>query len=328
MLVFTAYYFRKQGEVVFSISWFLLFLLPVINIILLQAASMMADRYAYFSLMGFALALAFIISKARKEVAIAIVLIICVAYSLVDIRRNNYWKDDHAFYSQMIKDSPDMALGYNDLGIYYFKKGDMVNAEKYLTIAATKKDITARLLGANAAVFWQADKLDIAEKLLLRQLELEPSNPQPYVMLKMIYERKGNKALAKSYGDKASALFPGIEEMMKQRVIEVCRQAESFIAMRSFERAENLLREAMIINPDFVPALIDMGGLSAEKGDLAKAEKYLTRATALEPFNASAHYNLSMVYQMQGKTAEAEQEMKKFKEAEALSQQKETKPRQ
>ena len=115
---------------------------------------------------------------------------------------------------------------------------------------------------------------------------------------------------------------------MKQRVIEVCRQAEAYIAMRSFERAENLLREALIINPDFVPALIDVGGLNAEKGDFAKAEKYLTRAITLEPFNATAHYNLSMVYQMQGKMTEAENELKKFKEAEALSQKKETKPRQ
>jgi tetratricopeptide (TPR) repeat protein len=328
MLVITAYYFRKQGEVVLSISWFLLFLLPVINIILLQAASLMADRYAYIPLMGFALALAFIITKARKEAAIAIVLIICGSYAVVDIKRNNYWKDDHAFYSQMIMDSPEMALGYNDLGLYYFKKGDMASAEKYLTIAGTKKDITARLLGANASVFWQADKFDTAEKLLLRQLELEPSNPQPYVMLKMIYEKKGNKAMAKSYGDKAAAMFPGIEEMMKQRVIEVCRQAESFIAMRSFERAENLLREAIIINPDFVPALIDMGGLNAEKGDFVKAEKYLTRAIALEPQNSAAHYNLGQVYQMQGKNAAAAEELKKANEAEELSHRKMTRPQQ
>jgi tetratricopeptide (TPR) repeat protein len=328
LLIFAAYYYRKQGEVILSISWFLLFLLPVINIIQLQAASQMADRYAYISLMGFALALAFIISKVRKEAAVASVLIICVAYALVDIKRNNYWKDDYAFYSQMMKDSPDMALGYNDLGIYYFKKGDMVNAEKYLTIAGTKKDITARLLGANAGVFWQAEKFDVAEKLLIRQMELEPTNPQPYIMLKMIYEKKGSKELAKSYGDKAEAMFPGIEQMMKQRVVEVCRQAESFIAMRSYERAENLLREAIIINPDFVPALVDMGGLSAEKGDFTKAEKYLTRATALEPLNAAAHYNLAQVYLMQGKNAEAEVEMKKVNDAEAISQQKVTKPQQ
>jgi len=322
ILLLTGYYFRKQGEVVLSITWFLLFLLPVINIILFPSASLMADRYAYFPLMGFALALAFIINKVRKEAAIALVLIICCTYALVDIRRNNYWKDDFAFYSQMIKDSPEMALGYNDLGVYYFRKGDLANAEKYLTIANTKKDITERLLGANAGIFWQMDKIDIAEKLLLRQLELEPSNPQPYVMLKMIYLKKGNNALAESYGAKASALFPGIEEAMQQRVIGVCRRAEKLIAMGSYERAEKLLQEAIIINPDFVPALVDLGRVSAEKGDLAKAVKYLTRATSLEPHNASARYNLSQAYQMQGRTVEAEQELKKAKDTEELLKQK------
>lgn len=322
ILLFTGYYFRKQGEIVLSITLFLLFLLPVINIILFPSASLMADRYAYFPLMGFALALAFLITKVRKEAAIAIVLIICSAYAVVDIRRNNYWKDDHAFYSQMIKDSPEMALGYYDLGVYYFRNGDLANAEKYLTIANTKKDITERLLGANAGIFWQIDKIDIAEKLLLRQLELEPSNPQPYIMLKMIYLKQGNKALAESYGAKASALFPGIEAAMEQRVMGLCRRAEKFIAMRSFERGEKLLKEAIIINPDFVPALFDLGGLSAEKGDLVKAVNYFTRVTSLEPLNASAHYNLSRVYQMQGRATEAAQELKKGKEAEELSKQK------
>src|SRR5262245_12092037 len=61
ILVYTGYHFRKQGEVVLSISWFFLFLLPVVNIIQLNAASLISDRYAYFSLMGFALALAFIV---------------------------------------------------------------------------------------------------------------------------------------------------------------------------------------------------------------------------------------------------------------------------
>jgi protein O-mannosyl-transferase len=322
ILLFTGYYFRKQGEIVFSITWFLLFLLPVINIILFPSASLMADRYAYFPLMGFALALAFIITKVRKEAAIAIVLIICSAYALVDIRRNNYWKDDHAFYSQMIKDSPEMALGYNDLGVYYFRKGDLANAEKYLTIANTKKDITERLLGANAGIFWQMDKIDIAEKLLLRQLELEPANPQPYVMLKMIYLKQGNKALAESYGAKASALFPGIEEAMQQRVMGLSRRADKLIAMRSYERAEKLLQEAIIINPDSVQVLVGLGGVNAEKGDLAKAVKFLTRAASLEPLNAPAHYYLSRVYEMQGKALEAEQELKKARDAEELLKQK------
>jgi tetratricopeptide (TPR) repeat protein len=183
------------------------------------------------------------------------------------------------------------------------------------------------LLGADAAVFWEAGKLETAEKLLLRQLELEPSNPQPYVMLKMIYDKMGKADLAKSYGDKVSARFPGMEEMMKKRVVEVTRQAESFMAMRSYDRAVNLFREALIINPDFVPAIVDMGSISAEKGDTANAIKYFTRAIELDPSNGQAHYNLSQVYEMVGKTAEAKQEMDRAKESEARVKQNAPPPR-
>jgi tetratricopeptide (TPR) repeat protein len=280
---------------------------------------MMADRYAYFSLMGFALALAYFICKTPTKVVVVLVALICLVYSAIDIKRNAIWKDDQSFFTQMIKDEPEMSIGYNGLGFYYYKKQDLASAEKYLTIASTKKGTTPRTLGAGAGIFWQANKLDTAEKLLLRQLELEPNDPQPYIMLKMIYAKRGDKAKAASYGDKVSAKFPGIEESMKQRVVDVTRQAESFMAMRSFERAETLIREALIINPDFVPAIVDMGNISAEKDDAASAVKYFTQAIALEPFNTQAHYNLAQVYERQGKTAEAEMEKKKYIEAEERS---------
>jgi tetratricopeptide (TPR) repeat protein len=309
------YYYRKQKELVFSIWWFLLFLLPVVNIIRLPASSLMADRYAYLSLMGFSLALAFIVCKAKKEAAIALILIICAIFSFVDIKRNGYWNDDFTFFTQMIKDAPDKALGYNNLGIYYYKKNDMVNCEKYLALASTKKDITARLLGSDAGILWETDRLDLAEKLLHQQISIEPSNPQPYMMLKTIYAKQGKIAEAKSYGDKASTIMPGIQEITKKRVVELCAQAEAFIAMRSFDKAEKLLHEALIIDTDFVPALVDLGSVSAEKGNSDKAVEYFSKAIAIEPENTSAHYNLSQVYQEQGKTAEANEELKKYNEA-------------
>lgn len=316
------YAFKKQQqELALSIFWLLLFLLPVINIIHLPAASLMADRYAYFSLMGFCLALAFIICKARMQVAVPIVLILCGVFSLIDFRRNDHWKDDFSFYTQMIKDAPEMALGYHDLGIYHFKHDDLAKAEQYLAIASSKQDITPRLLGAGAGALWESGKINAAEKLLLRQLELDPTNPQPYIMLKMIYERKGNLPLAKSYGAKAESMFPGIEQIMAERVITVTQQAESFMAEGSNSRATTMLLEALAINPDYVPALIDMGSIYAENGALEKALKYMKRAVVLDPLNASGHYNLSMLYQMQGRSAEAETEMKKFNEAAALAQQ-------
>jgi len=321
-LMAMAWYFRKKPEIISSLCWFLIFLLPVANIILLPASSLMADRYGYISLMGFALFLAYVLCKTPVKISIPVVVIICSVYAAVAVTRNNYWRDDFSFNAQMIKDAPQMALGYHNQGIYYYKKGDMDNAEKFLLLANAQKDVTPRLLSGSSSVLWEASRLAAAEKVLLHQLELEPKNPQPYMMLKMIYARQGKSEQASSYDAKTSNLFPGIQEAMKKRAVDVCSQAEAFMTMRSFDKAENLLREALIIDPDFVPALVDMGNISAEKGESDKAVTYFTRAIALDPLNASAHYNLSQVYQAQGKMAEAEGEMKKYKEAEAKSKQK------
>lgn len=322
------YFLKRRQELSLAILWYLVFLLPVLNIIRLPAASLMADRYAYFSLMGFSLALSYLLCRIRKQVALPLVLVLCLLFAWVDVQRNNHWKDDFSFFSRMIEDAPEMALGYHDLGIHYFKRDDLANAEKYLLLASSKQDITARLLGAGAGALWESGKIDTTEKLLLRQLELEPGNPQPYVMLKMIYQRQGKAAQAKIYGDKAEALFPGIEQMMEQRVVTVTRQAEQFIMQGSHSRAITMLLEALAINPDYVPALIDMGAVYAETGLPDKALKYLLRAAALDPMNPSAHYNLAQLYQMQGRQAEAEASMQKFNETQALARQKEGQARQ
>lgn len=304
--------FGKHREPALPMFWFLLFLLPVVDIIRLPAASLMADRYAYFSLMGFSIALALLVCRVKKQYTIAVVLVICAVFSIVVVKRNACWKDDFSFYSRMIKDAPEMALGFHDLGIYYFKHDDQEKAAQYLALASSKPDVTARLLGSGAGALWESEKLDAAERLLLQQLRLEPANPQPYIMLKMIYERKGDPARARAYHDKAQALFPGIEQMMEQRTVSVTREAESFMAERSFERAANLLREALSIKPGYVPALIDMASCYAETNEPKKALKYLQKVVAAEPLNAPAHYNLSMLYQMQGQPAEAENEMRKY----------------
>ena len=83
--------------------------------------------------------------------------------------------------------------------------------------------------------------------------------------------------------------------------------------------------EATIINPDFVPALVDLGWVSAEKGDLPKAEKYLLRATTLEPHNAAALNNLAQVLSMEGRNAEADTALKRAQQEEAAEQAKQPK---
>ena len=320
-LIGIAVLFRKKQEIVFSIFIFLLFLLPVTNIFPL-GITMMADRYAYFASFGFSLALAYCICLAKKQIAIPIVVLLSLFFIAKDIQRNSFWKDELSLFTQMIKDAPEMSIGYQNLGYAYFDKQDFPNAEKYLTEAYGKKEVNARMLVGSASMFWEMNKLDKAITALNRKIELEPGNPQSYIMANRIYEEMGNKALAKSYHDKAVALYPGIFEMMKQRAISSCREGEELLSKHKIVEAERLFKEALNIDPLFVPALIDMGSLAAEKGDLAKSLQFFSKAVASDPLNPAAHYNLAQLYEMMGKTADAQEEMKKYSELDALSKQK------
>jgi len=313
---------RKYDELLFSICWFFLFLLPVINIIPLHATSVMADRYAYFSLMGFALCLATVVCKGSARAVTTVVVVLCVLYSLIDFSRNGIWQNEIVFFTRMTHDAPEKFAGYQNLGRCYYKKGDVAHAVHYLAISSSKPDIFVKYLLGNAYIFWKENVPDKAEKTLNRVLELEPANPDPYLLLILMHEREGNTALAQSYREKAHKFYPKIEELIPNRIVELCQVGEQFMAKQQYTEAEVYLWQALKINPEYVPALIDMGSLSAEQGKYADAIQYLNKVLAIDPLNASAHFNLAMVYKMQGRVADAQQEMIKFKEAEAAAKQK------
>ncbi len=309
--------FRSKDELAFSAFWFFLFLLPVIGIVPL-GTTLMADRYAYFSLMGFSLALAYVICRANKRVVVTVTVILCVCFAAIDMQRNAIWKNMPSLYTQMTIDAPEWSIGFTNLGMYYYEKGDLAKAEKYLEESCSKKGIVIRdAYQYLSAVYWEGNRFDKALSVLQKLMDLEPGNPQSYIMASKIYDSMGDKVMARKYYDKVAAMFPNIEEMLAGRVNALCQEGEKLMAEGRAGEAERKFREALMMKPDSAPALIDMGNLVAEKGDLAGAVTYFSKAAALDPLNPQAHYNLSTAYDLMGKPAEAAMEMKRYKELDA-----------
>lgn len=315
-------YFRENDEILFSAFWIILFLLPVINIIPLHTTTVIADRYAYFSLMGFSILLATVISKLCGRGMTTGAVVLCAAYAFIDLRHNRFWENELIYFTRMTQDAPDRYEGIKNLGLYHYNNGDIGLAMLYLETADAKPSIPIKHLVGDAYIFWKENRLVQAEKSLLRIVERNPSNPEPYLLLMMIYQQKGDDDAAELYRSKLLNLVDGIDEIMTDRTIELCRAGETYLAKRQYATAEVYLWQALRINPGFIPALIDMGSLKSERGDLAGAIQYLTKAITLEPLNSTAHYNLALVYRMQGRSAEAQQELARFKEIEKVMQQK------
>ena len=306
-----AFLFRKRREIAAAVTVFLLFLVPVSNILPL-GITRMADRYAYFALVGFCLGLAYLLQLAGKKAAVVLTVAFCTVFACIDVQRNHYWKDEITFFSQMIKDAPEMSVGFQNLGYAYYNLQDYSNTDKYLSLAATKSEVNGRMLTGSAAIFWEMQQLDKALLALNRKIAMEPADPEAYVMASRIYAEMGNLDKSKQYRDKAAQLSPGIFEMMSQRALGACRMGEELSAQHKVKEAERYFREALSIDPGYVPALLDLGGLLAERGDTVKAMEYFSKSAKLEPKNPAVHYNLAELYEMTGKTAEARLEKQQY----------------
>lgn len=303
-LIATAVFFRKKTEIMFGIAMFLLFMLPVTNLFPLGTA-MMADRYAYFSLFGFSLVLAYGISRLRTRAGIGVMVLLCALYISIDVRRNEYWKDEVSLFTQMTRDAPEVFVGYMNLGTTYFKRHDYVNAEKYLTAISDKKDLTGDFLMNAGRGLWEMGRLEKAIILLDQAIAMERNSYLAYLLAGTVHEEMGHPDLARSYREKAKFLTPRLSEAARKKAILAHRNGQTSMAEGLTDKAELLFNDALSNAPLFAPAIIDLGILETRKGDAASAMRYFRRAAVLDPYNPTVYYHLSRAYDALGKKREA-----------------------
>jgi tetratricopeptide (TPR) repeat protein len=75
------------------------------------------------------------------------------------------------------------------------------------------------------------------------------------------------------------------------------------------KKAEEVILEAIRLNPRETLAYINLGNLLDQVGKKAAAEEAYQKAIAMDPKNARAHYNLGLLFAEQNKMADAEKEL-------------------
>ncbi|MGI9036017.1 MAG: tetratricopeptide repeat protein [Pyrinomonadaceae bacterium] len=97
-------------------------------------------------------------------------------------------------------------------------------------------------------------------------------------------------------------------------------QAKYFVAYTLLERKTNtdeaiaLLREAIAARPDYADARYQLGKALIEKGDIKEAIENLESAAATDPKKDYIHYQLSIAYRRSSRIADADRELKIFRE--------------
>lgn len=296
---------RKERLSIFAFAWIMIFLLPVLNIVPLGPVPM-ADRYAYYSAMGFSLLLALAAGKAGERGRLSIMAGVVILSVLVVVPRNRVWHSNDTLYAAMIADAPRASMGYQNLAIQYLEKGDVENGRVYLEKAVAAHGALPKAFFALGSIYWDLGQPEKAIEVFQRQIAVDPGDFKPYMMISRIFQYAGDAKQAQIFQQRALALEPKANDMFHAMAIARCSEGERLLGEKRFVEAERIVRSVIRFEPDFAAAHITLGSIIAERGELEEAMEFFHRAAALDPQNPLPYYNLALANRLKGRNAEAE----------------------
>jgi len=246
-LIFCIYKTTKTNRLIFfSLSWFLITLLPVSNLYPLNFY--MTEHWLYLPSIGFFLILAGSLNalyKKEKYRIPAFILAACllISYSYLTIRQNQTWRDPALFYERNLKYAPDSPKIHNNLGLVYYNMG-----KKEEAIAMYRKEIDINPDSANAynnlgVAYYDMGRKEEAIAAYKKAIEAKPDSIEAYINLVSIYHNMGRKEEAIPLYKKAIALNPGYFDAYNNLGI-------AYIKMGKREDAIAAFKKALEINPD------------------------------------------------------------------------------
>jgi len=268
--------FRRWKIASFGILWIFVTLLPVMNIIPLRA--LIAERFLYLPSIGYAIAVAFLLSRIRRRYAgIALVAsaLRVSADTVKTIMRNEEWADpvsisasilrvqplnpwaylsfSNAYiavgrYEDGIKElkkaiaiAPSYPAPYSSLGFCYLDRGRYREAAENLERTILYEPESLEIINSLGVTYANLDRSGEAIKLFERSIELDPTFLHAYLNLGTTYERMLEY-------DKALEQYEKIARVTSSRqdiAISYIRIGDVYMKMKMPDKARELYSKAI-----------------------------------------------------------------------------------
>jgi type IV pilus assembly protein PilF len=157
-----------------------------------------------------------------------------------------------------------------------------------------------------AAGFFERGQMDVALQELAEAAKLDPRNARIYNVYGLVYAMIGRDAEAQQNFQRAIELAPNDSEIRQNWGWYLCTHGRAKESIQEFELA---VRNPLYKTPDI--SLVNAGKCSVEIGDNKRGEEFFRRALSINPNNAPAAYNLSLLAYRQARLDEARALMKR-----------------
>lgn len=297
---------RRAWPVSFGVTWFLVALLPVANVVPL--ATFMAEHWLYVPSMGLCIAAGWGLDRAmagRWRTAVAALAgLALITYGGLTVRRNLDWQDGVTLYEATLRYAPGSVRALINLGEARQRLGQLDRAEAAYR-RALEVDPGAWTPHNNlGALYADQGRSDLAEQAYRRGLALAPGVGAAHNNLGNLYRAQRRPVEAIAEFERALALNPSdaaAHNNLGLALLDVGRPDE---AKAEFEAA-------IRINPDYAAPHSNLGNHYFRRRQLAEAAEQYRAAIRLDPGFAHAHNNLGSVYFSMGQLDLAEREYRR-----------------
>ncbi|MFA7158440.1 MAG: tetratricopeptide repeat protein [Kiritimatiellia bacterium] len=284
---------KRWKRLVFGIFFFLLMLLPVLQIIPFGLV-IVAERYAYMSSIGIFLITGQAIAKhiqtqpASRNLWFTAIIIVISGLAWLTYERNKDWKNSETLYSDIIARNPCIANAYNNRGAARYHGGDYAGAVRdydealrldpnHVNSLYNRGMLCARVGDANGAI------RDYSAAIAANPYWVEAYHGRGQVL-----EAMGDiKGALRDYSE-AIRINPGHEITHVARGALRNKKGQYADAMVDFDAALRL-------NPYNAIAYKNRGVARYQKGDYAGAGRDYDEAIRLDPGNAEAYFNRAIM---------------------------------
>ena len=232
---------RSAPWVAFGLTWILLGLAPVANI-LLPIGTIMAERLLYLPAAGFAFALASLLTHRRFSPP-ALQVCFCLLLSLyagATINRSRTWSDDFTLFERTVQIRPGSARAWRAFG-----KAALERSQDQLGLSALQKALQilpdyGEVYDDLGSYYFARKEYGKALEFYVTALKIRTDYPHIWLNLGLTRYRLGDRQAARKAMERAVALDPGYAKAYYDLGVLLLEEEELEQAAASFERTLSL----------------------------------------------------------------------------------------
>jgi hypothetical protein len=257
------WFFRRMlgtREVVFSVAWMFLALLPALNFAVFPSGDIVHDRYFYLPSFGAALLVALAVDKLAygpttfglPRGLVLVTLCILPPLSYASATASSYWINDYIMFDHALSIAPDNVTVRNNFAVEVADNGNLPAARPMLSDLLRDYPNNYQANYNYARLSYEVGDIASAEQYFERAQKLNPLLPEPYLQLGLIALKRNRVDTAEMDMRRAIAIRPMEPTFQFALGITLAQEGNCNGARAAFS-------EALLLNPEFLKAEEQMG---------------------------------------------------------------------